>query len=220
MSSLLTLKTTGLPKALQPHVDTLADPWPGLALSTGVWAVVFVLVCVLPRLSNKSFDFRNRVVSILHALLSAYLTLVLVLLQKPCDIGGPNTRDQIITLNVSCGYFLYDYVACSLNDLRNRHFDAMNFFHHLATVAGLLTGLVTQRSGAELGMCLFLMEVSNPFMHMIHIFRELGLNDSSIAEVNKALFALIFTLARYVYFWCGWECLGGGIGRPLRVGGV
>jgi hypothetical protein len=192
------MKTTGLPPALQPYVDMLADRWPGLVLSTAAWTMVFVVVCVLPRVSNKTFDFRNRVVSILHAVLSAYLTLVLVLLETPCDIGGPNTRNQIITLNVSAGYFLYDYVACSLNDLRNKHFEAMNFFHHLATVAGLLTGLITQRSGAELGMCLFLMEVSNPFMHMIHIFRELGFNDSPVAEANKALFAIIFTLARII----------------------
>ncbi|GAB5033001.1 Hypothetical protein NocV09_01101910 [Nannochloropsis oceanica] len=192
------MKTTGLPPDVQPYIDMLADRWPGLALSTGAWTVVFVVVCVLPRISDKTFDFRNRVVSILHAILSAYLTFFLVLLQTPCDIGGPNTRNQIITLNVSAGYFLYDYAACSLNDLRNKHFDAMNFFHHLATVAGLLTGLITQRSGAELGMCLFLMEVSNPFMHMIHIFRELGYNDSPVAEANKALFAIIFTFARIV----------------------
>ena len=61
----------------------------------------------------------------------------------------------------------------------------MNFFHHLATLAGLVTGLYTGRSGSELGLCLILMEVSNPSMHMIHIFRELGMNDSTIAEINK-----------------------------------
>jgi hypothetical protein len=64
-------------------------------------------------------------------------------------------------------------------------FDAMNFFHHLATLSGLATGLLTGRSGAELGLCLILMEVSNPFMHMIHIFRELQMGDSKISDLNK-----------------------------------
>jgi hypothetical protein len=61
----------------------------------------------------------------------------------------------------------------------------MNFFHHVATLMGLLTGLATGRSGAELGLCLLLMEVSNPSMHMIHIFRELNMDDSAVAEINK-----------------------------------
>ncbi len=158
--------------------------------------MLFLLVCVAPGTADKSFDFRNRVVSIAHAVLSAVLALKLVALRTPFVIGGPNTREQVITLTVSSGYFLYDYAACTLNDARHRKFDAMNFFHHLATLAGLLTGLITGRSGAELGLCLLLMEVSNPSMHMIHIFRELGMNDSGVAEANKALFALIFTLAR------------------------
>ncbi|TFJ86178.1 hypothetical protein NSK_002386 [Nannochloropsis salina CCMP1776] len=192
------MKTTDLISAIQPYVDILADRWPGLVLSTVAWSVVFGLVCVLPAISGTSFDFRNRTVSILHAFLSAYLTLVLVLLETPCEIGGPNTRNQIIVLNISTGYFIYDYVACTLNDVRKRHFDTMNFFHHLASLAGLLTGLINERSGAELGMCLFLMEVSNPFMHTIHLFRELGYNDAPVAEANKALFAIIFTLARVV----------------------
>lgn len=190
-----------LPPALQPYLDQLADPCAGLQLSTLLWAALFAIVCFTPGCSNKTFDFRNRVVSIIHAVLSAYLSLVLVALhltKKPLlEIGGVNTREQIIVLTVSSGYFVYDYIACCLNDALQKKFDAMNFFHHLATLAGLLTGLLyTGRSGAELGLCLFLMEVSNPFMHMIHIFRELGMNDSSVAEVNKALFALIFTIAR------------------------
>lgn len=174
------------------------DPTPlaGLRLATAAWSAFFLLVCCVPGIADKSFDFRNRVVSIAHAVISAVLALKLVALRTPLVIGGPNTREQVITLTVSSGYFLYDYAACTLNDARHRKFDAMNFFHHLATLAGLLTGLVTGRSGAELGLCLLLMEVSNPSMHMIHIFRELGMNDSGVAEANKALFALIFTLAR------------------------
>lgn len=126
-------------------------------------------------------------VSIVHAVLSAILAIVMVGLSKPLEIGGLNTPNQIVVLNVSCGYFLYDYIACMINDAIQGKFDAMNFFHHLATLSGLATGLVTGRSGAELGLCLILMEVSNPFMHMIHIFRELGMNDSKIADLNKVM---------------------------------
>jgi len=269
-----------------------------LALSTMFWTALYLVVICLPLISDKSFDFKNRVVSIVHAVASAILALWLVALRKPLEIGGPNTpkqvgdwlsysqamraltlskawlarRDsetieqgfsimfsglacrysqsheccnyeQILVLNVSSGYFIYDYAACTLHDAISRRwvssgrlivaehsrygrvstadsildvdrFDMMNFFHHFATLMGLVCGLVTGRSGAELGLCLVLMEVgtwrvghsplnskgrecctdyhaipflqvSNPFMHMIQIYKHLGMSESGIAIVNK-----------------------------------
>jgi hypothetical protein len=55
----------------------------------------------------------------------------------------------------------------------------------VSTLAGLVTGLYSGRSGAELGLCLLLMEVSNPCMHMIHMLRELGQGDTKLAFYNK-----------------------------------
>lgn len=37
---------------------TLEQPLPGLELSTVVWTILFGIVCVIPGISNKSFDFR------------------------------------------------------------------------------------------------------------------------------------------------------------------
>ena len=65
-------------------------------------------------------SIQNRVVSIIHAVLSAMLAIVFVAMEKPLEIGGPNTPHQILVLNVSCGYFLYDYIACTLNDAIQR----------------------------------------------------------------------------------------------------
>jgi hypothetical protein len=63
---------------------------------------------------------QNRVVSIIHAVLSAVLATVLVGMSKPLEIGGANTPNQILVLNVSCGYFVYDYVACCIHDALER----------------------------------------------------------------------------------------------------
>jgi hypothetical protein len=57
-------------------------------------------------------------VSIIHAVLSAVLAYELVYLGKPLELGGPNTLNQILVLNVSSGYFIYDYLACTLHDLQ------------------------------------------------------------------------------------------------------
>lgn len=61
-------------------------------------------------------------VSIVHAIVSAILATLLVGLAKPLDIGGPNTPNQILVLNVSCGYFVYDYVACCIHDALQRKY--------------------------------------------------------------------------------------------------
>jgi hypothetical protein len=71
---------------------------------------------------NGPLAFRvrqNRTVAIVHAVLSAILALVLVVMQKPFEIGAPNTPNQKLVLQISCGYFLYDWVACTLNDAMN-----------------------------------------------------------------------------------------------------
>jgi hypothetical protein len=41
------------------------------------------------------------------------------------------------------------------------------------------------QNGAELGLALALMEVSNPFMHGIHLFREMKMADTSLATANQ-----------------------------------
>eukprot|EP01018_Ginkgo_biloba_P008487 Gb_16011 [translate_table: standard] len=52
--------------------------------------------------------------------------------------------------------------------------------------------------GSELVGCLWLMEISNPFMHMREIFKELGYKDSNLSLMNDISFALIFTVARLI----------------------
>jgi hypothetical protein len=70
--------------------------------------------------------------------------------------------------------------------------------HHLFTIAGLASGLLNGKSGAELVGCLFLMEVSNPSLHLRDILREMKLKDGPIGSANDLFFAVAFLVCRLV----------------------
>jgi TLC domain len=46
---------------------------------------------------------------------------------------------------------------------------------------------------------LLMMELSNPFMHLIHMLRELNYGDTAVSQYNKMAFALVFFLCRIVF---------------------
>jgi hypothetical protein len=90
---------------------------------------------------------------------------------------------------MSAGYFLYDWISCTLFSGTG----VLENLHHLATLLGLLAGIMYaplaflsrpnsltlllnsyDRSGGELCACLLMVELSNPFMHTRFIFLDLA----------------------------------------------
>jgi TLC domain len=113
-------------------------------------------------------------------------------------VGSPNTSMQVFSLRVSLGYCLDDTLCCLAIELSEGKPDVANTFHHVMTVAGLVSGLYYRRSGHELLLCLLLREVSTPCLHMRSIFREIGMGGTAIADANDIAFAGLFLLCRNV----------------------
>ena len=101
------------------------------------------------------FDFMNRSVSVVHALF-ALISGGYVLQQEWFELGQPNTELQRLVLIVACGYFLYDSIACAVAKCGNM----MDAIHHIATLLGLYSGILFQRSGGDLCCCYFLVSLS------------------------------------------------------------
>lgn len=144
---------------------------------------------------TRSFDFANRSISIVHSLVALFFTARALDLTDPlARVGGQPTNDkEIVALAVSLGYFTYDTICCMCDSL-----DVVGNLHHVATIAGLVVGVFSETCGAELVGCLFLMEVSTPFMHLRCLFRELGMKDSSLASINQTVFGITYIICRAV----------------------
>jgi hypothetical protein len=158
-----------------------------------LWALLFILTRFV-LLRRRTADFANRVVSFIHAVVAIYMCVRCLPRWSALieNVGGVNTVEHLECLTLSLGYFVYDLLYCMLNN------EIENVVHHLFTVGGLASGVITGRSGPELVGCLFLMEVSNPSLHARFMLRELGMKDSLVSTLNDLVFALLFLFCRLI----------------------
>uniref|UniRef100_A0A061RAZ1 Transmembrane protein 136 n=1 Tax=Tetraselmis sp. GSL018 TaxID=582737 RepID=A0A061RAZ1_9CHLO len=142
---------------------------------------------------SKTFDFVNRSISILHSVIAIIMCLAIVDFTRPLSrVGGePSTPQEISVMAVSLGYFLYDTVCCLIGS-----HDVVGSLHHVATIAGLYVGIFKELCGAELILCLLLMEVSTPFMHLRVMFKETFLKGTRIAAANEVTFGVAYIVCR------------------------
>jgi hypothetical protein len=164
-----------------------------LSAWTCSWAAMFV-VCRMIFFRKYSADFSNRVVSIVHAVAAIYYSAVTFTRGWSGmfdNIGGANTEPQTLCMALSLSYFIYDLIYCAVVG------EIESVFHHMFTIGGLASGVLNGRSGAELVACLFLMEVSNPSLHLRTLLIEMGLKNTTLSSLNNLVFALVFLLCRY-----------------------
>jgi hypothetical protein len=165
-----------------------------LGYSAVAWTVLYMLAVIA--LPKRSKDFCNRSVSLVHAVLAIILIMGLPAVdwRRPLSGYGKATTDtQMLVLTVSLGYFAYDTICCLFIDQ-----DLFNFTHHVCTMLGLAVGVCNKVSGKELTVCLLLMELSNPFLHLRALFKELELKDTPLSTANDVLFAVSFFVWRVV----------------------
>ena len=76
-----------------------------------------------------------------------------------------------------------------------------NSMHHLITMLGLTHGAVHGKSGRELVMCIFLMELSSPWLHARFMLKELDqkkiFHSPTLSSLSDVLFAGSFIVARF-----------------------
>lgn len=73
---------------------------------------------------------------------------------------------QVFCLSVTLGYFIYDTVGVYLIE-----HDWGNTVHHSASILALSVGVFQRLSGSELSWSLFLMELTNPLLHLQSYFK-------------------------------------------------
>lgn len=135
------------------------------AMHTG-WAVD---VCVSPGLFIYSHMFMshlctdheliNKTISSCHAIIASVWACVLLCADTCPSIGMPLTDAQACVLHFSTGYFIYDVLYSAWTSAWD------TVFHHVATLSGMLYGLMLNVSGTELCWGLVMTEMGTPILH-------------------------------------------------------
>ncbi|KAL6007134.1 hypothetical protein ACLOJK_032630 [Asimina triloba] len=158
------------------------------------WTFLFMLVrSIFPK---RSFDFCNRIISIIHASLAVALAWLSVEDWKcpVCPLGSKSSIRQMETLAVSLAYLIYDLICCFFGG----HVGLDNTVHHLVSIVGIGAGLTYEMCGTEMVAALFITEISSPFLHMRELLKELGYKDTDVNLVADIAFAVIFSVARMI----------------------
>ncbi|XP_059296738.1 uncharacterized protein LOC132049816 [Lycium ferocissimum] len=158
------------------------------------WTTLFLLTRKL--FPNRSFDFCNRLVSTVHAILA--VTLASLSVQDwscpICPLASRSSHKQMKALAVTVAYLIYDFVCC----LFDKQVKIDNLIHHVVSGVGLGAGLAYEWCGSEMVAALWLTEISSPFLHLREILKELGYKDTDINLAADVLFAVIFSIARMI----------------------
>lgn len=144
------------------------------------WSAAFFIIRMV--MLKRSFDFCNRLVSLMHVGVALWMASASVKdWRHPLQpLASPSSPLQIRALAVSLSYFIYDFFCC----LFDTHISVSNCIHHTC--------------GTELVGSLLLTEISSPFLHMRELLKELGYKDTNLNLINDICFAFIFTFARLI----------------------
>ena len=146
-------------------------------------------------------EWATRFASLGHCVVSLALAAYLTFLAlgeaadeegNPMRLGLPSATVHTMTFSFSLAYFTIDLVIAIYYGLMDRPM----IFHHLGAMLGLAYGCFAQVSGRELLFAMALLEVSNPFLHVRWMLRELDLKTTTVYKVNELAFFAVFVLIR------------------------
>eukprot|EP00744_Colponema_vietnamica_P021504 GILI01030746.1.p1 GENE.GILI01030746.1~~GILI01030746.1.p1 ORF type:complete len:285 (+),score=29.56 GILI01030746.1:49-903(+) len=187
----------------------------GLGHLTYVLILFTVLWCVLTLALRKYYHNRtdayvSRVVSLIHSVASFAFSGYCCFLryQQSRTVGTylstftclaePPLADEQYNALLSSSYFIMD----TLGIIFGSYYDPMFIAHHAAAVIAINAGIFTGTIGPEMAVGLFLLEGSNPFLHLRWLLQaekfDLHFPDSFLWQFINNGFYISFILARQV----------------------
>ena len=108
--------------------------------------------------------------------------------------GDSNLVWETNLMNLSIGYFLYDFLAMTYYGL----LDGTMILHHLCAIVGMLFPLAENLSANYCIRGMFLTEISNPPMHARCILKHYGLRYTYAYELMEGIFLIAYVFARLI----------------------
>lgn len=144
---------------------------------------------------KKYYDYYGQHVSVIHSLLSLFISLGNYWYGGGVHYNEPSSQLQIYLFGHSIGYFLYDMVYAEVFQVHDWAMRA----HHIATLLGGITLYCESLGLSAALMCLIITESTNPCILKRHILRTQGEEDSSYFKFIEATFAIFFILTRFFF---------------------
>lgn len=137
-------------------------------------------------------DYIGQHVSLFHSIQAIILCIVSYIYSNGIDLTAQTDYLQVWTLGFSIGYFIYDFIYAEIYKLH----DWPMRIHHLFVMAGGCCLLLQPVAGALGPVCLFLTELSNPFLEVRLILKGQKKQETTLYKVMELSFAVVFILNR------------------------
>lgn len=147
---------------------------------------------------RKGDEWVSRLVSVCHAAVSCLIAAVAIVDAYPNGwFGTPTTFWEQAALGVSIAYFAVDFIGIWFGS----YYDNLFLWHHICSGWGLGVACFSGHDGWELTVCLFCMELSNPFLHTRWLLQYENYcdNDSWAMYLCTECFWWIFTIVRITF---------------------
>lgn len=147
------------------------------------------------------FDWSNRVVAFVHAVVSATLALYGLMTEPQTwsDSGSGYAESYVSIVMISIGYFLYDIVVLVRYYAMTKTIDIPIVVHHLICMGGILH-CVNYRVGILPCVELLFTEATTPFLHIRWYLMKMNMKESPIFNINNLVFYFAFFICRVL--WC------------------
>lgn len=160
------------------------------------WAVLYGLFCyVNGQKDEKAKEFNCRLVTLFHGIVAVGLTWYVGFVDGPWPLSHPGTENtvlQIVALEVTLGYFLFDVCWC----VCHRSEGPVMLAHHAMSISGILLALGMGESGIETCAVIFGSEITNPLLQARWFLRTAGRYDSLLGDAVDLLFITLFAFVR------------------------
>ena len=155
--------------------------------------VIYSKLSIPQHLSMKDKrDFIGHHISLVHSVEAIILCIISYVYSNGIDYFGETDYLQVITLGFSLGYFTYDFIYAEIYGVH----DWPMRIHHICVILGGLSLLLQSNGGAIGPVCLFLTELSNPFLQTRLILRKHKMEESKSYKINELIFSIVFILNR------------------------
>lgn len=142
-------------------------------------------------------EFTSRVVAAIHAICVVCLAFISIKYGPDplVDPGEPNTDLQVITMFISIGYFIYDFIWCIVYQPEPK----IMLYHHLASIIAIFYILLHGSSGSEAVGGLGSLELTNPLLQARWFLRTLGYMNTTLYKFVEVTFFILFLVVRLGY---------------------